>query len=780
MPIRRTISSLLLTTTMLAGAPALAQTPATSDSDEIIVTAQKREESLQNVPISIQALGSAKLEQNQVSSFDDYAKLLPSVSYQSFGPGQSQIFFRGVTSGGDGQHNGAQPTSSIYIDEVPLTTIASSVDFHVYDIARVEALSGPQGTLFGASSLSGVLRIITNKPSTAGFSAGMDVQANKFGKGGYGGSVEGFINVPLSSMVAFRASGFYQRDGGYIDNVAGARRYTLSDGNPATNLTVNNAKLVQNDFNPVETFGGRAALGIDLDENWTVTPAIIYQNQKTRGSFLYDPRAGDLRVTEFVPSFTKDEWYQASLTIQGKVGNWDVTYAGGYFNRTLDANADYSDYTVAYDAMPGSYYTNFPTATGGFLDPTQVFHSNDRYTKQTHELRVSSPSSDRFRITAGLFLQRQTDRIIADYVIPGLAGIPNSPAVPKAGDDIFATRGFRTDRDYAAFTEASFDLADAVTLTAGIRGFMYNNTIQGFSGFLSNTTRPECIAVVATDRVCNNFNKKAVNSGETHKVNLTWRIDPDRLIYATYSTGYRPGGNNRRPGINPYKPDTLSNFEVGFKTSWLNRKLRINGAVFYEKWKDLQYGLSPVGSAGVTNFYNAGDARIFGAEADINWQIGGLNLSAAGTYIDAQLTTNFCAIGANGNPDCSGGIGGPKGQPLPVQPKFKGNAAARYTFDAGTLAPFVQATLLHQSGTNSSILTADNTVLGPTRAFTTVDFSAGITLGRFSVEAYIQNAFDTRGNLSVNTFCAANICGFAKRYYPVKPQLFGIKASTKF
>ena len=779
---RRTYAALLLTTTMLA-TPAFAQTApadAAAPEGEIIVTAQKRSENLQNVPISIQALGSAKLDQHQVASLDDYAKLLPSVSFQSFGPGQSQIFFRGVTSGGDGQHNGSQPTSALYIDETPVTTIAGSVDFHVYDIARVEALSGPQGTLFGSSSLAGTLRIITNRPNKAGFEGGIDLQGNKFGKGGYGGTVEGFVNIPINANMALRASGFYQRDGGYIDNIRGTRTYTLGDGDPTTNLTVNNARFVKNDFNTVETFGGRAALGIDLDDTWTATPSVIYQNQKAKGAFLFDPRLGDLRVTDFTPDLNKDEWVIAALTIQGKLSNWDVTYSGSYFDRRVDNTADYSEYTVAYDALQGSYYTFFPTATGGFLDPTQTFHGNDAYSKQSHEFRVNSPVGDRFRLTAGLFYQRQTDRIVADYVIPGLAGIPNTLAVPKAGDDIFATRGFRVDRDYAAFAEASFDLLPNVTATGGVRVFAYNNSIQGFSGFLSNTTQANCIPVTANDRVCNNFNKKAVNSGETHKLNLTWKIDPDRLIYATYSTGYRPGGNNRRPGINPYKQDTLSNYEFGFKTSWLDRKLKINGAVFYEEWKDLQYGLSPLGSAGVTNFYNAGNARIYGAEADFSWQIGGLNLSGSGTYIDAKLTTDFCQIGPTGNPVCAGPPGAPRGTRLPVQPKFKGNATARYVFDVGPAQPFVQASVQHQSGTTSSILTADAALLGPTNAFTTFDFSAGAKLGRFSLEAFMQNAFDERGVLSVNVACVPNICGGGKRYYPIKPLLFGVKVGTKF
>ena len=166
----KSLSSVLLATTMLASAPVFAQAPApAADSDEIIVTAQKREESLQSVPISIQAIGTKKLDQLNVASFNDYAALLPSVSFQAGTPGATQVYMRGVASGGDGNHSGPLPSVGIYLDEQPVTTIDGALDVHIYDIARIESLSGPQGTLYGASSEAGTIRIITNKPSTAGF-----------------------------------------------------------------------------------------------------------------------------------------------------------------------------------------------------------------------------------------------------------------------------------------------------------------------------------------------------------------------------------------------------------------------------------------------------------------------------------------------------------------------------------------------------------------------------------------------------------------------------------
>ena len=772
-----------------------ARVSATQDSPaDIIVTATKRSERLQDVPISIQALSTATLEQHQVAAFDDYAKLLPSVSYQSFGPGQSQLFFRGISSAGDGLHAGSLPTSGLYLDEVPLTTIANNVDLHVYDLERVEALSGPQGTLFGASSLSGTLRLITNKPDTSKFSAGYDLQGNKFGDGNKGGLAEGYVNVPLSDRAAIRLVGFYEHDGGYIDNVAQTRTYqrprTIQD--PAvpddpnativvnSPLTVNNARYVKKDFNDVDTYGGRAALKYDIDDNWTATPSIVYQHQRTHGAFLFDPKRGDLKVSDFSPDRTSDEWYQAALTIQGKLANWDVVYAGGYFDRKVDTVADYSYYTVAYDASAD--YTYFNTPDGTAIDPTQTYHTNDRYTKQTHELRVSSPSTDRLRLVIGGFFQRQTNINVADYIIPGLSGSVQQSQVPGAGniDDIYYTHVKRIDRDYAMFGEAAFDILPNLTLNAGIRGFIAKNTLAGFSGFASANS---CGGLAAD---CPNIAKRHLDDGETHKLNLTWKIDRDHMVYATYSTGFRPGGSNRKPTIRAYNADTLSNYEVGFKTSWLNHHLRINGAIFMEDWKKLQYGLSPLGAVGVTYTYNAGNARVKGVEGDISWRLGDhLTLSGAGTYIDAKLRTNFCNLDADNNilPDClvaAGDVSASKGTRLPIQPKLKVNGTARYDMAFGDVKAFLQGVVLHQSGTRTYLADNDAAILGPTKGFTTFDFSGGLARNNITLELFIQNAFDKRGILSKNTVCVPDYCGAYARSYPVKPQIFGIKVGQRF
>jgi outer membrane receptor protein involved in Fe transport len=326
-------------------APQAAPQPA-DGGNVIIVTAQKRSENLQNVPISIQALGTQKLDQLNVSNFNGYTQQLPTVVAQSSGtPGTNIIYMRGVASGGDGNHSGPLPSVGVYLDEQPVTTIGGNLDVHVYDIARIESLAGPQGTLYGASSEAGTIRIITNKPDTTRYEARMDVEVNQVHKGGTGGKVEGMVNIPLSQKAALRVVGYYEKDAGYIDNVPGTRSFLPQPGG----ITINNNQYVKKNYNDTEISGGRALLKVDLDDNWTVTPGIMYQDTRSHGNYGYDSSVGDLQVQHFLPEYRRDIFAQASLTIEGKIGSWDLTYAGAYLDRKTFSSSDYTDYAEAYD-----------------------------------------------------------------------------------------------------------------------------------------------------------------------------------------------------------------------------------------------------------------------------------------------------------------------------------------------------------------------------------------------------------------------------------------------
>src|SRR3954447_22178497 len=296
-----------------------AQSGQVPDQTEIVITATKREERLQNVPQSVIALGTRKLDQLNISNFEQYTKQLPSVSFNFAQSGGTVVYMRGVATGGDGNHSGSLPSVGSYLDEQPITTIGGTLDVHIYDIARIESLAGPQGTLYGASSEAGTIRIITNKPDLDATYGRVDGELNTVDHGGVGGKLEGMLNVPLATHIAFRGVAFYQKDAGYIDNVPDSRTYCgtpVTDGEGGVTgcilngIHVTNAAFVRNNINTVTNYGGRAALKIDLDDNWTVTPTIMHQYYKQDGFFAFDPLLGDLKDSRFRDEYRRQQFTQ--------------------------------------------------------------------------------------------------------------------------------------------------------------------------------------------------------------------------------------------------------------------------------------------------------------------------------------------------------------------------------------------------------------------------------------------------------------------------------------
>ncbi|ENZ81324.1 MULTISPECIES: TonB-dependent receptor [Caulobacter] len=782
-------SAALLATSMLAGvAHAQAQTakapsgaqPATA-LEEVVVTAQKRSENLQDVPVSIQALGQQKLEQLQVGSFVDYVKYLPSVSFTTSGPGFGQVYMRGVASGGDGNHSGSLPSVGVYLDEQPVTTIQGALDIHVYDIARVEALAGPQGTLYGASSQAGTLRIITNKPSTAGFAAGVDVELNKIDHGGTGDVVEGFVNIPLSDKVAVRLVGWDEKEGGYIDNVYGTRTYTRGDNDPTNDVTINNKNRVQNNYNTVYTQGGRAALRVDLDNNWVITPQVMGQTTKTGGLFAFDPKVGDLKLSHFFPESSKDSWVQAALTIEGQIANLDVTYSGSYLKRHDETNQDYTDYSYFYDQMGSGF--SWTDNAGNLVTPSQYIQGKDRYRKESHEIRIATPHDKRFRLVAGAFYQKQQHHILQNYKIDGLGSTISVPGHPGT---IWLTAQDRVDRDEAVFGQAEYDITDKLMLTGGIRFFKAHNTLAGFFGYgagYGSTGEKACFAstIQVADAPCINLDKGVKESGNSPKVTLTYKFDGDKLIYATYSKGFRPGGINRRSTLPPYHADYLKNYEAGWKTSWFGNTFRWNGAIFLEDWQNFQFSF--LGANGLTEIKNANQARIKGVESDVTWvPVHGLTINASAAYTDAKLSTNYCGVtDSAGNPitNCAKPQA-PSGTALPVTPKFKANLTARYEFDLADWNAFVQGAAVTQTSDWTDLRLYERGVIGKQKGYTTADFSAGIDKDGVSMSIYLKNAFDKRASLNRYAECAIATCGTQYYIVPNQPRTIGVKVGKKF
>jgi outer membrane receptor protein involved in Fe transport len=810
-------------------APSAPAAPADDNSDVIIVTAQKRSENLQNVPISIQALGTQQLQDLNVANFQDYTRLLPSISYQTLQPGTTNVYIRGVASGGDGNHSGSLPSVGVYLDEQPVTTIGGTLDVHVYDIARIEVLRGPQGTLYGASSEAGTIRIISNQPDPGHFAAGVDAEVNSVRHGGIGGSLEGFVNAPLSDNAAVRIVGWYTHDAGYIDNVAGTRSFLPRPGG----IVINNNSLVENNYNDVDVVGGRAALGIELSENWTVTASLLGQDQRSHGSFGFDPTVGDLQVQHFFgPERDHDRFAQAALTIQGRLGTFDITYAGAYLDRRLNTSNDYTDYAEAYDNLYAgagglANYFYFSDNNGNTINPSQHIIGRDHFTKMSHELRFASPSTNRLRFVGGLFYQRQFHFIHQDYQVTNLAAALSVNGFPGT---LWLTQQDRVDRDYAAFGELSFDVAPTVTLTGGLRAYRYDNSLIGFFGFGRNPAGPPynaagssrtgvaacytttgaslrdnpggtLLPAAVAGSPCTNLGtfdngqidpKSTAGNGLTYRANATWHITPDHMVYATWSSGFRPGGINRRGTLPPYQKDTLTNYEIGFHTQW-GRTFRLNGAIYWQDWRKFQFSF--LGANSFTEIHNGPDARIKGAELELNWRpIPSFNLSASGAYTDARTRRNLClfddptftCVGTAADPNL---VSAPAGTRLPVTPRFKMSAQARYEFPIGSGTGHIQTSMTHQSSAASDLRTAivqpgtgaivnPAALTGRLHSYTTADFAFGLEWSRITAELFVENAFDERAQLTRFQQCGQ--C-FQRPYIVTNtPRTIGVRLGSRF
>src|SRR3990167_832689 len=525
-------ATLLAGCSLAAVSPAMAQGEDADDSNVIIVTAQKRSQDLQDVPVAITALGTETLDQLQVSELRDVVKFLPSVTIQTLAPGFSQVYFRGVASGENANHSSSLPTVGTYLDEMPVTTIQGALDIHAYDLARVEALAGPQGTLYGASSMAGTIKLVTNQPDYSGSYGAVDFELNSVAHGEFGGIAEGFYNAKLSDSAALRLVAWYRRDAGFIDNIPGSRTY------PTSGITQNNDEFVEEDYNDVETYGARLALGIELNESWTFRPTLMGQVTQADGSFAQERSSavnGKLQTVQYNPEFSKDKWLQAALTIEGKIGNWDLVATGGRLWRRDRGGSDYSDYAYFYDALHG-YGAYFYDNNYELVSPNQFINGGDRYRRNFGEIRISSPQDAPVRFIGGVFAQRQRHEIEQNYIIANLTDLFT---VTGTESNIWLTKQDRTDRDYAAFGELSFDVTDQLTLTGGGRLYRYKNSLVGFFGynanFSSRTGEAACFGpAVVEGSPCTNLDKTTADTDSIFKVNATYKINPDVMVYATW------------------------------------------------------------------------------------------------------------------------------------------------------------------------------------------------------------------------------------------------------
>ncbi len=810
--------------------------------EEVVVTAQKRSENLQDVPISIQALGGEALEELNLMNFNDYVKMLPSVAMEmngTAGAGTSfnLVYMRGISTGGDGQATTSLPSVGMYLDELPITTVQGNLDIHMYDIARVEALAGPQGTLYGASSQAGTIRIITNKPELGQFSANVSAQADIVDGDDTGMTVEGYVNVPIGDSAAVRLVGWSRSDAGWIDNQEGSRTFFGVANNPLDDIVQPNNRAKDN-YNTIDTVGARASLRIDLGENWTVTPQLMFQSSESEGSWgddLSDVGAsGKYDVLHTLPEFTDDEWSMLGLTIEGSIGNFDVVYSGSYLQRDVDGSFDYADYSYWYDAIyTTGYYSDLHFSDSGvralpnyfvpsYFDPTDVgervmsgarYTNDDSYTKNNHEIRVSTDPEKSIRGMVGFFTQKQFHDFEQHWIVEGISPIMwmdrDNPGNEDFRDTIYLNSLLRTDRDNAVFGSVDFDIGDKTVLTLGARFFEPEVHVKGFFGFgsqwstgdpggtnfpagfnlWSGTGELNCDLQQGDpgwtpsfngranwkDKPCLNVDKTQKESDSVFRVNISRDVGEDSMIYFTWSEGYRPGGVQRDPNAGEYVSDFLTNFEFGWKTQFLDNRVQINGAVFHQSWDDVQ--VSFTGDNAITAVNNGPTAEVDGLEANLIWlPTDRLRITAGVAFYDTALTDDYCNFAAG---VCTEVLA-PKGTSLPTTADFKGNIIARYNFPIGRFDAHLQGALAHNGERLGDLDQTVAPIIGDLPAWTTLDLSAGIRAESWGLDLFVTNATGEDAPLYVTAECTLETCGAQLYGVRHRPTTVALRATFDF
>ena len=618
--------------------------------EEVIVSAQKKSENLQNVPISVTTLSSDELDSLNIKDFADYVLQLPAASAVQRRPGQGQIFMRGISDGGNVNQSLQGPAVAIYLDESPVTMIGDNLDVHVYDIERVESLTGPQGTLYGAASQAGNLKIITKKPSSE-FDSGFNLSAEST-RGGDGSTmVEGFVNIPLSQNAALRFVGFNDRDGGFIDSVNDSITY------PVSGITRSNEVFVEDNFNDAVKEGYRAALRVDLNENWQIDVNYMGQETSTNGVWDHNPdELGEYNVSRFYDDKTHDEWTRFSATVTGDLGFADLTFTTSSLERDFEVLSDYSHYAI--DGFVEGYYTCYTYYFGPCVDPSIQFENDTHQEYDTTEIRLSSKEGEKLNWIIGAFQTENVTEYDSQWHVPA---INPAAAVPGSKDLYYQTDQVRAEEESAVFGEIYYQINDKMELTLGHRKFDSETTLKGFVGtvwwpnyILGSTTRPD------------NVNSLYDGSDSISKINLSYQVDNNSMIYITRSEGYRPGGANRTTQLGAtYDADFLTSTEFGFKSISMDGRLRLNAAMYQMDWDDIQLGWfdSSISLLGLVD--NIGKANSNGFEIDAKYILSD-TVSVAVGYAnnEAVLKEDYVLRGV---------VEAKDGQDLPFTPDTKYN-----------------------------------------------------------------------------------------------------------
>jgi iron complex outermembrane recepter protein len=639
--------------------------------EEIVVTAAKRETTIQDTPISVSAISGAELEAQGITSAEDAARQIPGVTLTSAGPGQAIYTIRGLASSGP-----AAATVGFYLDDIPMTPPTNAqngtvmIDPNLYDLNRVEVLRGPQGTLYGAGSMGGTVKLVTNQPDVHSFSFSGKVDASKTDGGGFNHDENGMLNLPIiDGKLALRIVGTSEHTSGWIDRIVLAD-FPLStnpqcpgfSGCTRGNVLSAPISAIHHGSNAEKLEGARAALRFQPTEDFSVTASVFSQNLSLDGLSTFDnPPGTEARYQPFdVPEPFSDRFRSYNLVAEYAFPAFTVTSVSSYWTRSQSQTQDGSETTQTLFGAP-----SFDVDAGGYGPITA--YENDTTNQFSQEIRLASTGNARFQWLVGGFFSNY------HYGQTQFAG-GDGLNVPFGTSDLFSDSEKNRVRQTAAFGEASYNIVGGLTATAGLRRYAYNQEGVLVTGGL---------AAGNTGGVAQPYAAK--DSGLNPKFGLSYDFNHDLLLYSTVAKGFRPGdGNFPVPTTGPasclaalqaigltsaptqYGPDTVWSYELGEKATLLDKRLTINSAVYYERWNDIQEQVPlPCGFAWIGN---VGTASVKGGEVEINAKIGSSwTLTQAGSYTHAVVT----AVGA-GVPNLV------DGQRLPNVPNYTASTSLVY------------------------------------------------------------------------------------------------------
>jgi iron complex outermembrane recepter protein len=710
-------------------------TPADRDTLEtIVVTAQKRAELLSEVPMSITALTGDSLDQKVDRSFSDYAALVPGLSLSSSQPGLTRLTLRGQNAGGVGS------TVAVYLDESPfgssnalLNGSIISGDFDTWDLARVEVLRGPQGTLYGANSEGGLLKFVTQAPVLGTLSGAVEVNGETVAHGGTGGNIHATLNLPLGDKAALRISGFNSDVPGYVDD-------------PSRGLK---------DLNDGHKEGGRVSLLVQPTDDLSIRLTAVSQQSKYSGTNQIDvdpttlqPVHGDLTQERFVSEPSSFKYENYNVTVDWNTGPFSVLSTTSYSRLESDLVADATSAQLGGpgvtlgDILDGAFGGTF----GGYED------NNAGLKKFTQEVRLASPSTNAFEWQVGGYYTREAgalSQLLNTVTLPDGVFVPAIPSLEIVElDSIY--------KEWAGFADLTYHFTPWFDLQAGGRYSKNEQTAsESISGLLVGSTA---------------FSTPSSGSVVTWSVAPRFHIGANNMIYARVATGYRPGGPNALPPIAPpdvpreYGADKTTNFEIGERSTLLGGALSVDVAAYYVKWKNIQL-FEVVDNTGING--NGGKARSQGLEWTIAYTpLKGLKLSWLGAFTDATLTSDAPSVG------------GSSGDPLPFAPKWSTAVDGDYTFPVfASYKGFVGAQWSYV-GTRSTDF-ASSTVSGQVGLphYNTVDARLGVDNDRYRVTLYAKNLNDSR---AVTNFVDTGSPGLNGDITVIQPRTIGLTLSAKF